>query len=65
MLIGSNSDTLHRVVELLIHDDENVLRSATDAISLIALKCVTLRFRTVVGAGLSSLWHPLQVVAAL
>jgi hypothetical protein len=40
MLIGSNMDTLQRMVELLIHDDENVLRSASDAISLVALQYV-------------------------
>ncbi len=38
--IGSNTEYLRRVVDLLVYQDENVLRSAADAISLIALKYV-------------------------
>ncbi len=36
--IGSNMENFTRVVDLLASDDENVLRSAADAVSLIALK---------------------------
>ncbi len=39
-LIGSNSETLQRLVDLLLHENENVLRSTADALSLIALEYV-------------------------